>query len=162
MIYYKAYEISTKPFIQWHSVAFSLQELTNLGLDDDPLVLPEDEVPLTEFGVYPIKIESGELVTRSTTEMDAFRDEWNIVIEKNNFSKKLENVNAETFTFDGHDFMMDDVSRLFYHAIDKVRGNQKILTAAGATYTLTDSATNIDDFLAAYYSKLHLTIKPAI
>lgn len=162
MIYYKAEEISTKPFIQWNSVAFSLQELTNLGLDDDPLVLTEDDVPLTEFGVYPIKIESGQLVPRTTREMDGFKAEWDIVSEKNNFAKKLENVNAETFTYDGHDFMMDEVSRLFYHAIDKVRGNQKILTAAGATYTLTDTATNIDDFLGAYYSKLHVTIKPAI
>lgn len=143
MIYFKAVELEQKPFIQWNSVAFSLQELINLGLNDDPLVLPEDEIPFTEFGVYPIKIESGELVSRSSTEMESFRNEWCVVTDKNDFAKKIENVNVETFTYDGHEFMMDEVSRLFYYAIDKVRGNQKILTSSGETYTLIDSATNI-------------------
>lgn len=162
MKYFKALELGTNSLISWQRVAESYEELVAIGLDDDPLVLPENEVPDFLFNKCPLKIVDGELVERTEPEMSAFEDEFIVATAKKDFSKKIEDVNNETFTYDSHEFMMDEASRLFYYAIDKTRGNQKILTAAGVVYTLLDASTNIDDFLLSYHDKLFLTIKPAI
>lgn len=163
MKFFKAFPQVNKPLITWHEWAKDIVELTEMGEFDNPLIVAEDNIPPYLYGVCPWKIEAGELVERTEIEMTAFEDEFIIEESKIDFAKKLLNVSSETFTFDSNEFMMDEASRLYYHAIDKVRrGNQKILTATGETYTLLDTATNIDDFLAAYHFKLHFTIKPAI
>lgn len=76
MVYFKAIELKEKPFIQWDSVAFSLQELQDLKLEDDPLVLAEDKIPTFQFGVCPLKIEDGQLVKRTLEEMDKYAKEY--------------------------------------------------------------------------------------
>ncbi|EKT3957705.1 hypothetical protein NTJ28_001692 [Flavobacterium psychrophilum] len=77
MIYYRASELESKPFIQWNSVAFSLKELQDLKLEDDPLVLAEDKIPFFQFGVCPLQIVEGELIERSRQEMEQFEKEFN-------------------------------------------------------------------------------------
>lgn len=162
MRYFKALEIATKPLIIWNLVASTTAEYESLGFDSDPLVLEETEIPAFLYGVCPLKIVAGELVDRTVPEMEVFQDEFEVKTAIADFRLKVSDLNTETFTYDGNEFMMDEASRIYYQAIDKVRGNQKILTAAGATYTLLDASTNIDNFLAAYHFQLHFTIKPAI
>ncbi|MPT34300.1 MAG: hypothetical protein E2604_04220 [Flavobacterium sp.] len=77
MIYYKATELGHKPFIQWESVANCFNELTFLGLDNDPLVLPEDKIPDFIFGVCPLEIVDGELHQVSCAQMRVYESEYN-------------------------------------------------------------------------------------
>lgn len=88
MVYFKAIELREKPFIQWDSVAFSLQELQDLKLKDDPLVLAEDKIPTFQFGVCPLQIVDGELVERSVEDMEKFEREYNLLIDKSTKDKK--------------------------------------------------------------------------
>ncbi len=88
MVYFKAIELEEKPFIQWDSVAFSLQELQDLKLEDDPLVLAEDKIPTFQFGVCPLQIVDGELVERSVEDMEKFEREYNLLIDKSTKNKK--------------------------------------------------------------------------
>jgi hypothetical protein len=95
MVYFKAIELVEKPFIQWDSVAFSLLELQELKLEDDPLILEEIKVPNFIYGVCPLKIEKGELVKRSLQEMTIFENEFfkNQEITKLKFARnELENL----------------------------------------------------------------------
>lgn len=154
MKYFKATEVAFKPFIFWNPAADSLAELEALELEADPLILPESEVPDNLYGVCPLKIVSGELVERTVGEMSDFSDEWDIAEALKANVNRLPNINASTFIHDGKEFPMDEVSRLFYHAIDKVRGNQKIMTVANEQYNLMDTTTLIDDFLDSYHAKL--------
>ena len=63
-------------------------------------------------------------------------------------------MNDAFFTYDGNDFPIHETARNFYYAIDKLRGNQKLLTTAGTLYDLIDSGSNYTDFLAAYHLRL--------
>ncbi|MCH4831215.1 hypothetical protein E5F92_000385 [Flavobacterium columnare] len=53
-------------------MAFSLKELQDLGLEGDPLVMTEKDIPNFMFGVCPLKIENGQLVERTFQEMKVF------------------------------------------------------------------------------------------
>jgi len=88
MIYFKAIKLEEKPFIQWDSVAFSLQELQDLKLEDDPLVLAEDKIPTFQFGVCHLQIVDGKLVERSVEDMEKFEREYNLLIDKSTKDKK--------------------------------------------------------------------------
>lgn len=162
MRYFKAIAVDYKPFINWLLVASSLSELENLGLDNDPLVLQETDVPDFIYGVCPLKIVGGELIDRTVPEMEVFQEEFEVKTLIAESQYKVTDLKTSTFTYDSNDFFMDETARLFYLSIEKLRGNQKILTTAGATYTLLDTATNIDDFLEAYFEKLMLVTKPNI
>ena len=98
MVYFRAIEVVEKPFIQWESVAFSLKELQDLKLEDDPLVLAEDKIPFFQFGVCPLQIVDGELVERSREDMEKFEKEYNLQIDKSIKDKKrdeLKNMHLE-------------------------------------------------------------------
>lgn len=83
MRYFKAIEKPTKPFITWHSWANSLQELTQMQEQNNPLILPETQVPAFEFGVCPLKIVNGGLEQRTTVEMEQFELEYtNLLAQK--------------------------------------------------------------------------------
>ena len=92
MIYFKASELENKPFIQWDSVAFSLKELQDLKLEDDPLILAEDKIPFFQFGVCPLQIVEGELIERSKVEMEQFELEYNSKIDISTKVKKREDL----------------------------------------------------------------------
>lgn len=162
MIYFKAKEIENKPFIQWESVAFSLEELQNLGLENDPLIKSEDEIPDFIYGICPLKIVDGALVLRSETELNDFETSYLLGQNINTSKSKLFDLNSNYFEFDGKVFPMYEAARLHYAAIDKIRGNHKVLTFSGGQYSLIDSGNNINDFMSAYFSKLLLIIQPDI
>jgi hypothetical protein len=153
MKFYKGFSTTAKPFIifnEWQQD------------DDDALILREDELPLIESGVYPVKIEGGVYVSRTPTEKNAYRDEW---IERTFLDAqktKINDLNNGTFVYDTKTFPMDERSRAFYTAIDRIRGNQKLMTSSGILYDLIDSASNIDDFMTAYFNAVKTITQPDV
>lgn len=139
---YIAVPIDTKPFIVWVS--------TNLPAEG--LVVEQVNVPAPVYGVCPLKIVDGELVERTAPEMATFETEYNIEQAMKANVQRLPSINAETFLYDGKQFPMDEVSRLFYTAMEKVGGNQKIMTIDNQLYNLLDAS--IPAFMAAFYSRL--------
>lgn len=162
MRFFKAIEIVNKPLILWQLVASSIEDYFALGLETDNLVLPEFLVPDFVFGVCPLKVVDNDLVDRTIPEMELFEAEYEVKLIITESQNKVTYLKTETFAFDGKNFFMDESSRLFYSAIEKLRGNQKVLATDGSIYSLLDSSTNIDDFLEAYYEKLMLVTKPNI
>ena len=160
MKYFKAYPMAERPFMQWGLIAKSLAELETLGLDDDPLILAENLIPATEYGVCPLKIEGGELVERSTEEMDVFEVQFEMRNSLNNQAKKVRDLNVETFTYDDTDFPLNEAARIYYGAVNFLAANAKIMDATGAEYTLL--AGNIPAFMTAYYTKLKTLTQPPV
>ncbi|WP_264520401.1 hypothetical protein [Flavobacterium sp. N1994] len=156
--YFSAISRPDKPFISWNSVGnFTPTEFAASEYADDPLIISEDDLPnpINVFGVCPLKIVSGVLEDRTPGEMAVFETEYNIIMGVKSERLKKQAIDDDKFTYDGQQFPMDEVSRLFYLAIEKNRGNSKIKTMSNTLYSLLDA--NIDAFLAAYYSRL-LTI----
>ena len=56
MRYFKAFETIEKPLIIWNLWADTFEKLVEMGEDDNPLILPEEDVPATQFGVCPFKL----------------------------------------------------------------------------------------------------------
>jgi hypothetical protein len=147
---FKAIEIEDKPYIYWQST-------------DEPvegIVVLEENIPANQFGICPLKIVAGELVARTTIEMNTAKDEFDAANFLQAQFNKIDHVNNGSFTYDSQQFPMDERSRVFYHSIDKLRGNAKLMTTTGNLYDLTDTATNIDDFLAAFYAQVKLLTQP--
>lgn len=148
---FKAIGLDHKPYLHWAG--------TNEPLG--ALVVNEVDVPAYIYGVSPWYIVDGELVERTTLEMEAFEDEYNIQIGVKSEALRLESINKESFTYDSNDFPMDEVSRLFYTAIEKTSpANSKIRTMNNTAYNLAD--TDISSFMASYYEKLLLISKHTI
>lgn len=153
MTYYKAFESDKRPFIIWNEWPQN---------DDDPLIRSEDNVPALVNGICPLKIVDGELVARSEAEMNSAADQTEILVKFAEHNVKIKDVNTGSFVYDTKTFPMDEVSRLFYQSVEKVRGNTKLMTIEGVLYSLIDTATNIDDFMAAYYEKLNELTQPNV
>lgn len=155
MKYFKAFELEFKPFISWSKWADSLEELTAMGEDDNPLILAEDLIPEFVFGVCPLKIVKGELVSRTSLEMSDFKAEYET---QENLTEQLglmEGINSGTFDFDMATFPMDERSRLLYDALKNTASaipDTMIMNFEGKAYGLTNA--NKAAFLEAYYAKL--------
>ena len=162
MRYFKAFEIVDKPFIKWEKWADSFAQLTAMGEDDNPLILPENEVPPVEYGVCPLKVVSGELVDRTTIEMEAFEAEYNDEVFLVDQKSKLLDVNNGSFPYDSQTFPMDERSRLFYYglSVKPPAGDVKCMTLAGDLYNLSNA--NITAFLGAYYTQLIALTQPDV
>ena len=162
MKYYKAFETAEKPLIIWNLWADTFEKLVEMGEDDNPLILPEEDVPATQFGVCPLKIVAGELVERTVPEMEAFEDEWIISEKLVARSLLINEINSGTFTYDSKVFPMDERSRIFYQAFDRARGigDVKCMTTDGGLYNLTNA--NIDAFLDAYFLQLRALSQPLV
>jgi hypothetical protein len=159
MIFYKAKPTAQKPYIYFQSCANSLEELIAKGLENDPLVLPEELLPVLVYDVYSIKIVSGELVERTVPEMEAFEDEYNTEQSiRSNIAMSA--INTGTFTYASNSFPMNERARLFYQVIEKVPGNYKVMKVDGSLFDLIDTSTNRADFIAAFYLKLNELTKP--
>jgi hypothetical protein len=76
MNYFKAFSENNKPLVSFHFWAGSLEKLTEMGLVNDPLIIPESELPLPLNGVCPLKIENGNLVPRSAAEIASYEAAW--------------------------------------------------------------------------------------
>lgn len=155
MRYLKATEIAFKPFIFWNGVANSIEELTDLGLEDDPLVLPEKEIPTNIYGVCPLKIVAGELVDRTSGEMSVFATEYETQENLTEQLSLLQGINTGTFNFDFQTFPMDERSRLLYDALKNTASaipDTMIMNYEAKPYELIND--NKEAFLEAYYAKL--------
>ena len=153
--YFNAIELTNKPFISWMSVGtFTLEEFRASEYADDPLIIPEDEIPFpyNVFGVCPKKIVGGVLENRTPAEMAGFEAEFNIQVSVKSERLKIEYINNDKFTYEDNDFPMDEVSRLFYSCIERTAENYKIKTMVNTVFSLTDAKRA--DFVAAFYEKL--------
>lgn len=155
MRYFKAVEIEQKPFIFWNGVANDIAELAELELFKDPLILPEDSIPNLIYGVCPLKIVGGELVSRTPLEMSDFKVEYETQENLIEQLGLLEVINSGTFEFDFGTFPMDERSRLLYDALKNTASaipDTMIMNFEGKPYGLTNA--NKAAFLEAYYAKL--------
>lgn len=155
MRYFKAFETAEKPLIIWNLWANSLEKLIEMGEDDNPLILPEDEVPATIYGVCPFKIVDGELVERTSGEMSAFATEYETNENLTEQLSLLNGINTGTFNFDFQIFPMDERSRLLYDALKNTASaipDTMIMNHEAKPYELTNA--NKAAFLEAYYAKL--------
>lgn len=144
---FKAIEVEIKPFIVW------LETTEPLG----SLVVPESEVPATQFGVCPLKIVDGELYERTAEEMEDFETEWlssQKINEQYAIIDRLKNTAVAFFTYGGKNFPMNDSARAYYLAIEKTTAKESydVLTVDGSTAELISA--NKAAFLEAYYEKL--------
>lgn len=140
-----AVEIDTKPFIVWVST----------NLTEGSLVVDENDIPTAIYGVCPFKIVDGELVERTSKEMEAFQLEFETKENLTNQLNLLNGINAGTFVFDMATFPMDERSRLLYDALKNTSTaipDTMIMNFEGKAYKLTE--VNKADFLEAYYAKL--------
>ena len=155
MRYFKAFETVEKPLIIWNLWAESLDKLIEMGEDDNPLILPEEDVPTTTFGVCPLKIVGGELVSRTPLEMSDFEVEYETQENLTEQLGLLEGINTGTFDFDMQTFPMDERSRLLYDALKNTASaipDTMIMNFEGKPYGLINA--NKAAFLEAYYAKL--------
>ena len=155
MRYFKAVEIEQKPFIYWNGVANDIAELAELELLEDPLILREDLIPKMIYGVCPLKIVDGELVERTSIEMDNFELEYETQEILKEQSSLLQDINGGGFDFDFQKFPMDERSRILYDALKNTSTaipNTMIPNYQGKPYELTNA--NKATFLEAYYAKL--------
>jgi hypothetical protein len=157
MKYYKAIETATGSLLQWQLVARSIEELEAKNLENDPLVRSLNDIPALQFGVFPIKIEGGELVNRTAPEMAAIESAFEIRIALDAQRTKIDNLETSAFFYDGESFPMDGASRLFYAALERANTNQKLMTTSNEVYNLTSG--NIAAFMTAYYNELLLLTK---
>ena len=162
MRYFKAFETIEKPLIIWNLWADTFEKLVEMGEDDNPLILPEEDVPATQFGVCPLKIVAGELVERTVPEMEAFEEEFllsELLVQQ---AQLITSINEGTFTYDSKVFPMDERSRIFYQAFDRARGigDVKCMTSDGKLYTLINA--NIDAFLDEYFLQLRALSQPLV
>lgn len=160
MRYFKAVEINFKPFLFWNGVASSLKQLEQLELDNDPLILPETEVPATIYGVCPLKIEGGVLVERTAPEMAAFQVEFDIRKAMLANIQKIDAVAEGSFIFDGKTFPMDEVSRLYYHSMPTIATDHRVMTVEAELYIL--ALANVSNFMTAYLTALYNLTKHTI
>ena len=160
MEYYKSYEIANKPFITWCGVGSFVNNAAFEAspFSGDPLVVPESSI-VAVHGVYSMHIVSGRLITWTEEELTEWHNELDVEKALRSQSQRINSINNDKFTHDGKEFPMDETSRLFYHCIDKLRGNSKIMTIENELYELFDTTTKIDDFLTSYYSRLKLLSK---
>lgn len=155
MRFFKAIEIVEKPLIVWVKWADNIDQLIEMGEDENPLILPEELVPDFEHGVCPLKIVGGELVNRTTLEMSEFATEHDTEQNLIEQFSLLKGINSGTFVFDMAIFPMDERSRLLYDALKNTSTaipDTMIINFEGKPYELTEA--NKVAFLEAYYAKL--------
>lgn len=157
MTYYKAVELSEKPYMQWDSWANSYEEYVAFGLENNPLIIAESDLPEFKFGVCPMKIVDGELVNRAPEEMAAFEAEYIAASGFRSYGKKIVDVDKALFVYDGNSFPMHNVARLYYSCILRTSANYKVQHTTGI-YDLAPA--NISAFLDAYYSKMKILTQP--
>lgn len=157
-----AIELSHKPFIVWGSIPEGSFEDPESEYFESRLVLDEADVPVTVFGVCPLKIVSGKLVNRTNAELNEFKAQWNTSELLRNEKLRINTINSGSFEYDSESFPMDERSRVFYQAFDRARGigDVKCMTTDGASYNLSNA--KIDAFLDAYFLQLRLLSQPLV
>lgn len=157
--YFSAISLVDKPFVSFDSIGnFTLEEFAASPYASDPLIVKRSEVPNYAFGVCTAKIVGGVLVNRTPAEMAVFEAEYNVIMGVRSEAARIGTINLEKFTYDSNEFPMDEVSRLFYLAMEKnAPVSHKVRTMANTEYAL-DSG-DIGAFLDAFYARLLLISK---
>ncbi|MGV9003945.1 hypothetical protein [Flavobacterium sp.] len=162
MHYYKAYETANKPFVTWCGVgSFATTEAFEASrYYGDPLVVPQTSI-VAQDGVFTLHVVSGVLVAWTAPELTAWRTETNIEKALRSESQRIVSINNDKFTYDGKEFPMDEVSRLFYKTLEVIApSSSKIRTMANTAYDL--NSTDIVAFMLAYRNRLLIISKPAL
>jgi len=154
MKYFKAIKLLQYPFIQWTKIAEyeTIEDFESSDWSDDPLVKAESDI-VKIFGTYPYQIVDGAFVDYTTEELVDLEKAFTVRQAMAKNRNRIETLNTSTFTYDGHEFPMDDASRLFYSTFDKISGSKKIFDIEAFNYGLLEE--NIPDFMAAYYAQLN-------
>lgn len=157
--YFSAIALVDKPFVSFAGIgSFTPEEFEASPYYDDPLVVSQSRLPGYSFGVCNQKIVAGELVNRTPAEMVIFEAEYNLAMSLKSERAKIDIIREASFTYDETDFPMDEVSRLYYLAIEKkLPATSQIKTMQNVKYQL--NAVDIDDFMSEYYAKLLLLSK---
>lgn len=160
MNYYKAYETNNRPFLLFDLVADSMEELIAIGLDADPLVVPEDRLTdpghpdyiSYEYGICHYRIFNGLLELRPAQEITDQQTALSIASEVQKTFAVSSVLDEATFTFDGKEFPLTPSARAVYTAVIDLQPPTRSLITTTGNYTLT--AANISMFKTAYYNAL--------
>jgi hypothetical protein len=153
MNFVKAQQLLVKPFIAWYSIK-------NFA-DGDPLVIPESGRPENIFGVCPWKIVEGELVDRTTGEMEAFELEYLSELALRTDERKIDNVRNLNFNYEGKYYPMNETARLYYHAIQNYTTGTHV-NVRSLTGVESIAVADISAFLEDYYKTIAGTLEPTI
>lgn len=157
MRYFKAIPQEDKPYVLWQLVADNEAELLQLGLNEDPLILPEDLKPAYVNGVSPVIVKDNELVNLSAEQLRVYGVEYDTFQRVLIQSDKSNVIGNSSFEFKGMQFPMNETARLHYSVIARKAKNYKVLQLQGI-YDL--SSQDIPDFIDAYYNKLETITQP--
>lgn len=160
MNYYKAREQDELPYLLFDQVAESEEEYLAAGLDTDPLVVAEEDLPSYEFGICHKRVVGGVLVARLAGDIDAQEQQVSddtYIVGYLNQGKYLE---IATFPYDSRNFPTNNISRERYQAIFDNPGTDYDVASVEGKYTLVSA--NIAAFKAAYQNKLLTVSAPAV
>jgi len=147
MIYYIATEIPNKPYIYWQTT----------DLKSGGLVLPESNLPKSQFGVFPVKIVGGQLENRTPTEMAEFEAQYNVEVVQRNYENKAEALKTATFSYKGLQYPMHSTARLYYKVMERAPGAYPVQSTTTVTNLLQTANA---EFLDAYYARLKEITQP--
>lgn len=153
MKYFKAIPIAVKPYINWSEWASNLADLTAMGENDNPLILPENEKPAFISGVCPLKIVGGELVARTSGEMAEFEAEYVQETTIRESKGKIKDIEDGTFTYSGNTFPMHEAARLRYLSVANITpSDQRFMKMDGTVVTIAEA--NLPAFLDKFYKEI--------
>ena len=158
MNYYKARQQATLPLVVFDLVATSLAQLQALGLDADPLVVDEDNLPLTTGSICHKKIFNGMLIDRDAAEINqaiANANEAKTIAQN---EAKTEAIKVQEFTYNGNTFPMDETSQKRYEAVFSLPdADTDFQTKTGV---VTVATADIAGMKTAYYQALRTATNP--
>ena len=131
MRYFRAIELDEKPFIQFDCWATNDEDYITLGLDQDALVVAEDNLPEYRFGVCTQKIENGQLVERTETELLAFEAEYETTSRADRYAGTIDNVDKGVFEFNRERFPLHQSARLMYEVAERNQTDMEFQTIDG-------------------------------
>jgi|GEM_PF-3799084 len=152
MNFYKASQEIDKPFITWDLWAKSEEQLIAMEENENPLILPENEVPQNQFGVCPMKIDEGVLVLRDEVEMQGYEIEYNQRKTLITAAKRANIIKAAEFVYGAHSYPMHNAAQMRYNAVAASPKGIDMMTVNGDIVNI--SSGNLPGFLDAYYNKI--------
>lgn len=87
MRYFKAISITNKPYIIFSLWAKTLQQLQAMNMHNSGIIIAENVIPLNQYGICPLKIENGQLVDRTESEMAVAKREYENEVKGFNLKK---------------------------------------------------------------------------
>ncbi|GEP52389.1 hypothetical protein FNO01nite_30610 [Flavobacterium noncentrifugens] len=152
MRFVKAFPDPDRPIIRWALWANNLEELTAMGDVNNPLILPENEVPENIYGVCPLKFDNGILVARDEIEMETYQ----VVFEQKSAiltaAESIQTIGSDKFTYGSNDYPMHQAAQLRYAAVAASPKGIDMMNVKGEIVHI--ASANLSAFLNAYYDKI--------